>query len=83
MLLSIKVIQQYKALFKYIQVLIIDGIGIVIAELLLQIDSKLKQINDNYDTNFGRIEIIIIGDNCLTFEQLQFMNKPNSISPTF
>lgn len=49
-------------MFRYIKVLIVDEISIVVAELLSQIDSRLKQITGNININFGGIDIILIGD---------------------
>ena len=60
--LSIEVLQQYRALFKYVKVIIVDEISMIGAELLAQIDSRLKQITGNYDDNFGSLDIILIGD---------------------
>jgi hypothetical protein len=34
----------------------------VVAELLNQIDSRLKQITGNFQDNFGGMDIIFIGD---------------------
>lgn len=59
--LSIEVAQQYRSLFKYVRVLII-GISMIGAELLSQIDSRLKQISGNFEVNFGGLDIILIGD---------------------
>ncbi|CAD6220905.1 GSCOCG00011595001-RA-CDS [Cotesia congregata] len=60
--LSIEVAQQYRSLFKYVRVLIIDEISMIGAELLSQIDSRLKQISGNFEVNFGGLDIILIGD---------------------
>ncbi|XP_071578498.1 uncharacterized protein [Temnothorax nylanderi] len=60
--LSIEVVQQYRALFKFVQVIIIDEISMISAELLSHIDARLKQITGNFDTNFGGMDIILIGD---------------------
>ncbi|XP_044588824.1 ATP-dependent DNA helicase PIF1-like [Cotesia glomerata] len=60
--LSIEVAQQYRSLFKYVRVLIIDEISMIGAELLSQIDSRLKQITGNFEVHFGGLDIILIGD---------------------
>lgn len=60
--LSTEVIHQFRALFKYVKVLLIDEISMIGAELLMQIDCRLKQITGNFNTNFGGIDIILIGD---------------------
>ena len=60
--LSTEVCYQYRSLFKFVKVLIIDEISMVGAELLSQIDSRLKQITGNFNTNFGGLDIILIGD---------------------
>ncbi|XP_044578936.1 ATP-dependent DNA helicase pfh1-like [Cotesia glomerata] len=61
--LSIETAQQYRCLFKYVKVLIIDEISMIGAELLNQIDARLKQkITGNFDENFGGLDIIFIGD---------------------
>lgn len=60
--LSDEVRQQYQSLFRYVQVLIIDEVSMVSAEMLFQIDDRLKTITGNFNTNFGGIDIIMIGD---------------------
>ncbi|XP_053596141.1 uncharacterized protein LOC103578666 [Microplitis demolitor] len=60
--LSTEVAHQYRALFKYVKVLIVDEISMIGAELLAQIDSRLKQITGNFHINFGGIDVILIGD---------------------
>lgn len=60
--LSIETAQQYRCLFKYVKVLIIDEISMIGAEILNQIDARLKQITGNFDENFGGLDIIFIGD---------------------
>lgn len=42
--------------------LIIDEISMIDAELLSQIDSRLKQITGDFKTNFGGLHVILIGD---------------------
>ncbi|GFW00703.1 ATP-dependent DNA helicase [Trichonephila clavipes] len=54
--------QQYINLFKYIQVIIIDEISMISAKLLLKVDSRLKQITGNFQSNFGGLDIILTGD---------------------
>ncbi|GFT56092.1 ATP-dependent DNA helicase [Trichonephila clavipes] len=58
--LSIEVAHQYRALFKFIKVIIIDEVSMISAELLGHIDSRLKQITGNYNTNFGGLDMILI-----------------------
>lgn len=53
---------QYRTLFRYVKVLIIDEVSRIGAELLAQIDARLKQITGNYETNFGGLDMIFIGD---------------------
>ncbi|GFW92285.1 ATP-dependent DNA helicase [Trichonephila clavipes] len=60
--LSIEVAHQYRALFKFIKVIIIDEVSMISAELLGHINSRLKQITGNYNTNFGGLDMILIGD---------------------
>lgn len=60
--LSTAAVHQYRALFKYVKVLIIDEISMIYAELLSQIDSRLKQITGDFKTNFGGLDVILIGD---------------------
>ena len=55
-------VQQYRTLFKSVQVLIIDEISMINAELLSHIDARLKQITGNYESEFGSVDIILIGD---------------------
>ncbi|XP_043504558.1 ATP-dependent DNA helicase pfh1-like [Polistes fuscatus] len=62
LLLSIEIVHQYRALFKYVKVLIIDEISMISAERLAQIYSRLKQITGNFNTNFGGLDIILIRD---------------------
>ncbi|GFS97823.1 ATP-dependent DNA helicase [Trichonephila clavipes] len=54
--------QQCRTLFKYIKVIIIDEISMISAQLLLKVDSRLKQITGNFQSYFGGLEIILIGD---------------------
>ncbi|GFX63104.1 ATP-dependent DNA helicase [Trichonephila clavipes] len=54
--------QQYRTLFKYIKVIIIDEISMISAQLLLKVYSRLKQITGNFLSNFGGLDIILIGD---------------------
>lgn len=53
---------QYRTLFKFVKVLIIDEVSMIGAEMLAQIDQRLKQITGNFEVNFGGIDIILIGD---------------------
>ncbi|GFX96795.1 ATP-dependent DNA helicase [Trichonephila clavipes] len=54
--------QQYRTLFKYIKVTIVADISRISAQLLLKVDSRLKQITGNFQSNFGGLDIILIGD---------------------
>ena len=47
------------------------------AELLNQIDARLKQIIGNFDQNFGGLNIIFIGD-CTQSVQLQSISSLNN-----
>ncbi len=60
--LSVDILNQYRSLFKYVKVLIIDEISMISADLLARIDSRLKQITGNFDNTFGAMDIILIGD---------------------
>lgn len=60
--LSIEIAHQYRALLKFVKVLIIDEVSMIGAELLEQIDSRLKQITGRFNINFGGLDIIFIGD---------------------
>lgn len=60
--LSNEIAQLYRCLFKFVKVLIIDEISMVSAELLSQIDARLKQITGNFQSNFGGLDIVLIGD---------------------
>lgn len=51
--LSTEIALQYRTLFRYIRVLIINEISMIGAELLLQIDQRLKQISGNFVSNSG------------------------------
>ncbi|CAD6235025.1 GSCOCG00012402001-RA-CDS, partial [Cotesia congregata] len=54
--------QQYRTLFKYVKVIIIDEISMISAQLLIKIDCRLRLITGNFQTNFGGLDIIFIGD---------------------
>lgn len=60
--LSNEILQQYRALFKYVKAIIIDEISMIGAELLAQIDSRLKQITGNFKAPYGGLDIFLIGD---------------------
>lgn len=60
--LSTESANQYRTLFRYVKVLIIDEVSMIGAELLAQIDARLKQITGNFETNFGGLDMIFIGD---------------------
>ncbi|GFS80978.1 ATP-dependent DNA helicase [Trichonephila clavipes] len=57
-----KTAQQCRTLFKYTKVIIIDEVGMISAPLLLKVDSILKQITGNFQSNFGGLDIVLIGD---------------------
>lgn len=60
--LSIEIAHQYRALFKYVRVIIIDEASMISAEMLQQIDQRLKQITGDFINNFGGLDIILLGD---------------------
>lgn len=60
--LSNEVVQQYRTLFKYVRCIIIDEISMMSAELLHQVDARLKQITGDFVHNFGGKDIFLIGD---------------------
>ncbi|XP_044594073.1 uncharacterized protein LOC123271741 [Cotesia glomerata] len=60
--LSTETALQYRTLFRYVKVIIIDEVSMIGAELLAQIDQRLKQISGAFDSNFGGYDIILIGD---------------------
>lgn len=60
--LSSESVQLYRSLFRYVKVLIVDEISMISAELLQKIDQRLKQVTGNYNTDFGGIDVIFIGD---------------------
>ncbi|GFV09177.1 ATP-dependent DNA helicase [Trichonephila clavipes] len=51
--------RQCRTLLKYIKVIIIDEISMISAQLLLKVDSRLKQITGNFQSNFGGLDIIL------------------------
>lgn len=52
----------YRCLFKYVKMILIDEVSMIGAEMLERIDLRLKEITGNYDTSFGGLHIIFIGD---------------------
>lgn len=60
--LRIEVAHQYRSLFKYIRAIIICEVSMIGAELLEQIDLRFKQITGNFASNFGNLDVILIGD---------------------
>jgi len=62
MSLSFETVCQYRALFKYVKVIIIDEISMISAELLSKINTRLQQITGDFKTSFGSLDIICIGD---------------------
>lgn len=53
---------QYRFLFKFVKVLIIDEVTMASAELLEQIDTHLKQITGLSAKYFVGLDVILIGD---------------------
>lgn len=62
--LSIEIAHQYRALFKYFRVIIIDKDSMISTEMLQKIDQRFKQIIGNLINNFGGLDIILLGDLC-------------------
>lgn len=60
--LSLHQLNQYRIVFKYVRVIIIDEISMCSAELLHQINQRLQQITGNNDKPFGGLDIFLIGD---------------------
>ncbi|GFQ76931.1 ATP-dependent DNA helicase [Trichonephila clavata] len=60
--LSNEVVQQFRTLLKYVRCIIIDEISMMSAELVHQVDARLKQITEDYDRAFGGKDIFLIGD---------------------
>lgn len=58
--LNIEKAHQYRASFQFVKV--IDEVSMVSAELLEQIDARLKQITGLFTKAFGDLDIILIGD---------------------
>ncbi|GFT42653.1 ATP-dependent DNA helicase [Trichonephila clavipes] len=56
--------QQCRTLIKYVKVIIIDDISLISAQLLLKVDSRLKHITGNFQSNFGGLDIVLIGVLC-------------------
>lgn len=59
---NIEKAHQYRALFEFIKVIIIDEVSMVSAELLEQINERLKQITGLFTKAFGGLDVILIGD---------------------
>ncbi|GFV65975.1 ATP-dependent DNA helicase [Trichonephila clavipes] len=60
--LSNEAVQQFRTLFKQVLCIIIEEISMMSAEILLQVDARLKQITGNYGPVFGGKDIFLIGD---------------------
>ncbi|XP_015110819.1 uncharacterized protein LOC107037017 [Diachasma alloeum] len=60
--LSVERAEQFRALLDSIQILIVEDVSTISAEVVAQIDMKLKQITGIYDVNFGGISIILVGE---------------------
>ncbi|GFW33668.1 ATP-dependent DNA helicase [Trichonephila clavipes] len=67
--------QQCRTLFKYINVIIIDDISMISAQLLLKVDSRLKQKTRNCQSNFGGLDIILIEEIYVNYHQ--FVLRPS------
>lgn len=63
-LLNYEKVALYRTLFKYVKVLIIDGVSMIGAKFLMQIDSRLKQITGNYNRAYGEMDVFF----CRGFE---------------
>ncbi|GFW58189.1 ATP-dependent DNA helicase [Trichonephila clavipes] len=63
LLLHSEAAQLCRNLFKHIKVIIIDEISTyMISAQLLKVDSRLKQITRNFESNFCGLDIILLGD---------------------
>lgn len=51
-------VHQYRALFKYVKVVIIDEISMIGVKLLAKIDARLKQITSNFNRRLGLVRKI-------------------------
>lgn len=60
--LSLHQLNQYRVIFKYIRVIIIDEISMCSAELLHTINYRLQEITGNFEQPFGGLDIFFIGD---------------------
>ncbi|GFQ73072.1 ATP-dependent DNA helicase [Trichonephila clavata] len=60
--LNIEKAHQYRTLFKFVKVLIVDEVSMVSAELLEQLNTRLKQITGLFTKYFGGLDVILIGD---------------------
>lgn len=60
--LSLHQLNQYRIIFKYVRVVIIDEISMCSAEILHQINHRLQSITGNNDKPFGGLDIFLIGD---------------------
>lgn len=60
--LSFENVALYRTLFRNVKVVFVDECSMISAQLLHQIDNRLKQINGIYDIPFGGLDIIFIGD---------------------
>ncbi|GFT26546.1 ATP-dependent DNA helicase [Trichonephila clavipes] len=65
--------QQCRTLFEYIKVIIFDEISMISAQLL-KVDSRIKQITGNFQSDFGGLDILI-GD--LRHNYHQFVLRPS------
>ena len=60
--MSNEILQLYRSCFKNIQIVIIDEISIISAQLLKILNLRLQEITCNFDDIFGNMNIIFCGD---------------------
>uniref|UniRef100_A0A0C9QDU9 ATP-dependent DNA helicase n=1 Tax=Fopius arisanus TaxID=64838 RepID=A0A0C9QDU9_9HYME len=60
--LSDQVAQQYRTLFQFVQVIVIDEVSIVCLELLAQIEARMKEATGNFEKAFGGMDVVLVGD---------------------
>ncbi|GFY13280.1 ATP-dependent DNA helicase [Trichonephila clavipes] len=53
--------QQYRTLFKYVRVINIYEMSMISVQLFLKVDSRLKQITGNFQSNVGGLDNILKG----------------------
>ena len=57
-----EVLHQYRSLFRYFKIIIIDEVSMISAELLTKLDARLKQITGDQTRPFGGLHILLSGD---------------------